>query len=260
MTIAYPQHTVLLGRGAGCLDVEIASPLMRSLATITAPATVIERTLMRMRGLAGDAARPSAGPGPTPAAHGSNVASAAAGPPTGVASSPATTADMVIDLTMEQLVNDHADAVYRVALTITGNPTWAEDASQDALIKAWQNLHTYRGDAPLRNWILRIAHNTAIGVVRNRRVELRAPADMPEATSTERPIESQVHDRLAIDRFQVALGQLDSVSRSIVVLREIEGLSYAEMCEVLQLPMPTIKSRLLRARRQLAEALEGWQR
>lgn len=60
-----------------------------------------------------------------------------------------------------------------------------------------------------------------------------------------------------MDRFEAALGDLDGVSRSIVVLREVEGMSYNEMSDVLELP--TIRTRLLRARRQLADALDGWQ-
>lgn len=164
----------------------------------------------------------------------------------------------VEDLSMEELVREHADAVYRVALSVTRNPILAEDASQDALIKAWQALPSFRGDAPLRNWILRITHNTAITLLRKRRDELRDPNELPD-TISHRTVESQVHDRMALDRFELALQDLDPLSRSIVVLREVEGLSYDEICDVLELPMPTVKTRLLRARRQLAIALDGWQ-
>jgi RNA polymerase sigma-70 factor (ECF subfamily) len=163
-----------------------------------------------------------------------------------------------LELSMEDLIRDHADAVYRVALSVTRDPMLAEDASQDALIKAWQALPTFRGESPLRNWILRITHNTAISLLRKRRDEVRDPDKLPDVVS-HNTVEAQVQDRMAIDRFEVALRELDSVSRSIVVLREVEGLSYDEMCDVLQLPMPTIKTRLLRARRQLAVALDGWQ-
>ena len=135
----------------------------------------------------------------------------------------------------------------------------AEDASQDTLIKAWQSLPSYRGDAPLRHWILRIAHNTSISLLRKRREDVMAPLEMPEQASASDSVETQVQDRLAIDRFEQALTKLDGVSRSIVVLREVEGLSYAEMSDVLELPLPTIRTRLLRARRQLADALDGWQ-
>ncbi len=167
-------------------------------------------------------------------------------------------ADAATDLTMEDLVREHADAVYRVALSVTRDTMLAEDASQDALIKAWQALPTFRGEAPLRNWILRITHNTAISLLRKRRDELRDPAELPEQF-TSRTVESAVQDRIAIERFEVALDDLDPTSRSIVVLREVEGLAYDEICDMLELSMPTVKTRLLRARRQLARALDGWQ-
>jgi len=162
-------------------------------------------------------------------------------------------------LSMEQLVHDHADAVYRVALSVTRNPVLAEDASQDTMIKAWQSLPSYRGDAPLRHWILRIAHNTSVSLVRKRREHIMSPLDMPESASAPDSVEVQVEDRLAVARFEKALDLLDSTSRSIVVLREVEGLAYAEISDVLDLPLPTVRTRLLRARRQLAAALDGWQ-
>lgn len=161
------------------------------------------------------------------------------------------------DIDMAELVAEHSDAVYRVALSVTRDPTLAEDVAQDALIKAWNNLGQYRGEAPLKNWILRITHNTAISALRRRREETRDPVDLPEQAS-HWSIESQVQNSLALDRFALALDDLDEVSRSIVVLREVEGLSYDEICQTLDLTLPTVKTRLLRARRQLAIALEGW--
>lgn len=161
------------------------------------------------------------------------------------------------DIDMAELVEEHSDAVYRVALSVTRDPTLAEDVAQDALIKAWNNLGQYRGEAPLKNWILRITHNTAISALRRRREETRDPVDLPEQAS-HWSIESQVQNSLALDRFALALDDLDEVSRSIVVLREVEGLSYDEICQTLELTLPTVKTRLLRARRQLAIALEGW--
>lgn len=105
---------------------------------------------------------------------------------------------------------------------------------------------------------LRIAHNTSISLVRKRRDEPRDPHQLPEE-APHSSVESEVENLLAIDRFELALGDLDDTSRSIVVLREVEGFSYDEIVDVLQLPMPTVKTRLLRARRELARALKGWQ-
>lgn len=161
------------------------------------------------------------------------------------------------DFDIEQLIVEHSDAVFRVAMSVTRDVTLAEDVAQDSLVKAWQALPTYRGEAPLRNWILRITHNTAVSALRRRREELRDPAELPERTSYV-SVEMTVQNRIAFDRFSAALENLDDVSRSIVALRELEGFTYDEICEILELPLPTVKTRLLRARRQLARSLEGW--
>ena len=153
----------------------------------------------------------------------------------------------------------HADAVYRVALSVTRDHDLAEDVAQDALLKAWQALPSYRGDAPLKNWLLRITHNAAISALRRQRDVHYDPSDLPEQPIAEhRSLERQVEGRVSLAAFEAALEGLDDLSRSIVVLREIEGMSYQEIAEVLQIPLPTVKTRLLRARRSLAIALEGW--
>lgn len=157
------------------------------------------------------------------------------------------------------LTRRHADAVYRVALSVTRDPDLAEDVAQDTLLKAWQALPSFRSDSPLKNWLLRIAHNTAVSALRRRRDVHVDPSELPETpTPDHRSLEHQVESRAAVDDFEAALSDLDELSRSIVVLREVEGLSYDEIAEVLEVPLPTVKTRLLRARRQLAAALEGW--
>ena len=161
------------------------------------------------------------------------------------------------------LTRRHADAVYRVALSVTRDHDLAEDVSQDALLKAWQALPTFRGDAPLKNWLLRITHNTAISALRRRRDVHLDPVDIPdEAPSAHSAppvsVEHRVEERASIDAFEAALSELDELSRAVVVLREVEGMSYDEISQVLDVPLPTVKTRLLRARRVLAAALEGW--
>lgn len=158
---------------------------------------------------------------------------------------------------LEELVREHLDAVYRVAFSVVRDSALAEDVSQDAILKAWNALPTFRGESSLRSWLLRITHNTAISTLRKRREEVRDPNLLPER-ATESTTERKVVDRLSIDAFEEALDQLDELSRSIVVLREIEGLSYDEIAEILEVGLPTVKTRLLRARRVLASALEGW--
>jgi RNA polymerase sigma-70 factor (ECF subfamily) len=165
---------------------------------------------------------------------------------------------IAVDVTLESLVIDHGEAAYRVALSVTRDHDLAEDVTQDAMLKAWGALPTWRGDAPLRNWILRITHNTAISALRKRREVLSDPVEMPEQASTT-SVERDVHERMALAAFESALDELDELTRSIVVLREVESLSYEEIAEALQVALPTVKTRLLRGRRHLANALGGWE-
>jgi RNA polymerase sigma-70 factor (ECF subfamily) len=160
-----------------------------------------------------------------------------------------------IDRDLAALIDEHAEAVFRVANGILRNPSLAEDAVQETMIKAWQSLPRFRGDASLRSWVLRIAHNTAISMLRRRREAVTDPAALPDRIGGIDPARnSSALADLAVVR--EALDRLDQLSRSIVVLREVEGLSYQDIAEALGVGVPTVKTRLLRARRALQAALQ----
>lgn len=160
---------------------------------------------------------------------------------------------------LHNLVVEHGDAIYRLALSVVRDKSLAEDIAQETLVKAWLALPTFRADASMRSWVLRIAHNTAISTVRRRRAVLIDPMDFPEEpTRPDRSVESKVQSDVVMSEFIDALDMLDDLSRSIVVLREVEGMPYDEIADVLNVPMPTVKTRLLRARRKLGSALREW--
>ena len=137
---------------------------------------------------------------------------------------------------------------------ILRNPTLAEDAVQETMIKAWQGLGRFRGESSMRTWVLRIAHNTAISMLRRRRESVMAPEDMPELAGGPDPARSSAA-MSDLRELRAALEQLDELSRSVVILREVEGMTYAEIAETLEVPVPTVKTRLLRARKRLAGAI-----
>lgn len=171
---------------------------------------------------------------------------------------PVTVADARDDAEdLRLLVIEHSEAIYRVALSIVRDSALAEDVTQDTLIKAWQALPSFRGDSSLKSWVLRIAHNTAISTLRRRRDVLHDPVELPEQTTGE-TVEQRVQHRAALADFEAALDRLDDLSRSIVVMRELEHMSYDDIAEALDIPLPTVKTRLLRARRTLASALGEW--
>jgi len=178
---------------------------------------------------------------------------------TAATTAPATSAAANDPEELHALVVDHGDAVYRLALSIVRDNALAEDIAQDTLVKAWLALPSLRSDASLRSWVLRIAHNTAISTLRARRAVVVDPHDLPDqATAPERSVESRVQSGEVVNDFVEALDTLDDLSRSIVVLRELEGLSYDEISELLNVPLPTVKTRLLRSRRKLGSALREW--
>lgn len=161
---------------------------------------------------------------------------------------------------LHTLVTEYGDAVYRLARSVVRDTSLAEDIAQETMVKAWMALPTLRNRAALRGWILRIAHNTAISTMRARKALVMDPHEFPEPESVpERSVESRVQGGAVMDDFAEALNQLDDLSRSIVVLREVEGLPYDEICEILEVPLPTVKTRLLRARRKLSASMRSWE-
>ena len=105
--------------------------------------------------------------------------------------------------------------------------------------------------------MLTITHNTAVSLLRAAREEAHDPGELPDSPVPS-SLEKSVQDKLAVDQVWKALGELDESSRALIVLRDIEGLSYEEIGGVMGLPLSTIRTRLFRVRRTLAGALEDW--
>lgn len=164
----------------------------------------------------------------------------------------------VLDRQLRALIDDHADAVYRVAYGVLRDRGLAEDVVQETMVKAWEGLDQFRGDASLRTWVLRIAHNTSISALRRRRDLATAPEDLPDrGTGPGDDTAGRAAGRADLAALRRALDGLDELSRTIVVLREVEGLSYAQIAEAVDVPLGTVKTRLLRARRALQGAVDG---
>ncbi|MCB0972988.1 MAG: RNA polymerase sigma factor [Actinobacteria bacterium] len=160
---------------------------------------------------------------------------------------------------ISEIVKEHSAAVFRVAVSIVRDKALAEDVTQDTFVKAWKALPTFRGEGSLRGWLLRIAHNTAVSALRRIREDPYEPDWLPEQAAGT-TIERVVEGRAAVNDLWAALDQLDETSKTIVVLREVEGMSYDEIAETLNVSLPTVKTRLFRARKALTESLAGWSR
>ena len=157
----------------------------------------------------------------------------------------------------EQLVDRHRPVVVRVAARIVGSDE-AEDVSQDAFLRAFHRLHHFRGDAPFRSWLLRITHNAALDHLGRRRPE---PVDPETLETAEQSLSRQPAERLEvrerIERLERKLRGLSPQHRTVLVLRDAEGLSYAEIADMTDTPIGSVKGRLHRARVEFIEMLRA---
>ena len=153
----------------------------------------------------------------------------------------------------ERLYHAHVGDVYRYALAVTGNRADAEDVTQTTFMQAYRALD--RGEHPVkpRNWLITVAHNVCRQRFREtarRPVEVEYDEDVGEALvpSDDAPTAADI---------QRALGQLAMNQREALVMRELEGRSYAEIAETLGLTLAAVETLIFRARRALREQLEG---
>ena len=155
-----------------------------------------------------------------------------------------------------ELVRMHSQGVLNVIYRMCGNMQVAEDAAQETFIQAWLRLPSYRPQASLRNWLYRIAVNSAIDMLRkDKRILPGAVEDLSLTDSRPGP-ETLVTSFERTEAVQAAILSLPDASRTVLVLREFEGLSYLEIAESLEIPMGTVMSRLNYARKLLREKLE----
>jgi RNA polymerase sigma-70 factor (ECF subfamily) len=156
-----------------------------------------------------------------------------------------------------ELVCVHAQGVLNVIFRMCGDRQIAEDAAQETFIRAWAHLGSFRADASLRNWLYRIALNTATDILRKEKRIL--PGDVNDFHLADPQLGPEgvylQEERTAL--VQAAIQSLPDASRAVLVLKEYEGLSYREIADALDIPIGTVMSRLNYARRVLKEKLEG---
>lgn len=157
-----------------------------------------------------------------------------------------------------ELVLRHQDAVYRFVLRMVGTRDEALDLTQDAFVRAWQALPQWQPEAQFRTWLFRIASNAALDALRRRRVVGFEPLDEAlEPPGDEPDPERRLELKQRVAALEASLAKLSAEHRDILLLREVENMSYAEIGAVLALSEGTVKSRLARARVALLEAHGG---
>ncbi|MCF3938557.1 RNA polymerase sigma factor [Gordonia tangerina] len=158
-----------------------------------------------------------------------------------------------------EVVTAHRNHVWAVCLNICGNPHDAEDALQNTLVAAWQNLHKFRGEARFSTWLHRIAANNALTVVRKRKINTQItdfsdPEESVQLADDDAAPRFDEHIALR-DSLRDALSQLPAEFREAIVLREFGDLTYADIAVQQGVGIQTVKSRLNRARTQLRDIL-----
>jgi RNA polymerase sigma-70 factor (ECF subfamily) len=159
----------------------------------------------------------------------------------------------------ERLVRAYQTRVVRYCLLLMRNPVDAEEAAQDVFVKAFQSIDQYKGDAAFLTWIGRIAHNHCMDILRKRSRQKTDSLDaLLEANPTrgeERFAEPGAEDggSEAADRVPAILGAMKADHREILMLREVQELSYEDIAKSLGITLDAVKSRLRRARAEFTE-------
>ncbi len=167
----------------------------------------------------------------------------------------------------EELVNRYERRIFRLTMNITQNREDAQDATQDAFLKAYQHLDSFQGGSRFYTWLVRIAVNEALMRLRRRRpnvVSLDEPTEtdedlMPRQVEDWGPTPEQRYARTEMNSILTSsISDLDPIFRTVFLLRDVEGLSTEETAETLGVSLPAVKSRLLRARLKLRQKLDPY--
>jgi RNA polymerase sigma-70 factor, ECF subfamily len=170
------------------------------------------------------------------------------------------------DTAFDWVVTYYHASVYNVIYGILADRTDAADVTQEVFLKAFRGIHGFRRGSSLKTWLYRIAVRESLNHRRWWRrhccneVSLDIPADENHPATEVEGLEATPFDQLAARETQVAvraaLAELSEPYRSAVILRDLEGLSYEEVAEVLEISVATVKTRILRGRRALKKLLE----
>ncbi len=160
----------------------------------------------------------------------------------------------------EELVKRHQARAYAIAYRLLGRREDAQDVAQEAFARAYFRLAEFRGTAQFRTWLYRILVNLATDVLRRRKPEV------PEDQAAYQMVDTGYNPGENFDRQELrqnieeAITALPTDLRTVILLRELEGLSYADIARVIRRPVGTVMSRLFHARRRLQQSLSAyWQ-
>lgn len=152
-----------------------------------------------------------------------------------------------------ELVHCHQDSMVSLTYRMCGDLRLAEDAAQEAFVRVWQNLKSYKPQYAFRSWLYRIATNAALDVLRRERPTTEL--DSLSLVDTGITPESSAEDNQQAVHIRQAIAQLSEPLRMVLILREYHELTYQEISHALDIPVGTVMSRLNTARVQLRQKL-----
>ena len=162
----------------------------------------------------------------------------------------------------EELVTRYEKRVYAIALRSSGSPEDAADITQEVFLKAWRSMESFRGDSGFATWLFRITMNMCVDHARRRQTQPQTQPLVQGEEDDERPIpdtaptpEEHLENSELGRELAAALDEVSDEHRRIVLLRDVSGMSYTEIAEVLEISEGTVKSRLSRARIALRKIL-----
>ncbi len=161
--------------------------------------------------------------------------------------------------TVTSLFEEFADGIYTLGYRLTGDRQLAEDVVQETFIKVMRSLSSYRGDGPIAAWLYRIGYREAIAVTRKRKDEPTEPDTMVYlADRSDDDVEREIVSRELAAVLDAAISSLTPPLRAAFVLRDVEGLSTAEVAAALDASESAVKMRLARAREALRVQLKEY--
>lgn len=162
----------------------------------------------------------------------------------------------------EELVRKYEKRVYAAALRSSGSPEDAADITQEVFLRAWRSIETFRGDSGFSTWLFRITMNMCVDHARHKQSQPQCQPLVIGEEDAERPIpdtaptpEEHLDNSELGRELAAALDAVSEEHRRIVLLRDVSGMSYTEIAEVLEISEGTVKSRLARARVALRRIL-----
>lgn len=155
----------------------------------------------------------------------------------------------------ESLIVKYESKIYNLCFYLLKNKEDASDASQEVCLKIYKAINKFKGDSKFSTWLYRITYNTCLDYIKKRKDELSFEEVLSTDNSFESKTEGIIEDRELKFELKRCILKLSNDFKTVIILRDIEGLAYQEMAEVLNIEVGTVKSRLNRAREALKNEL-----